>query len=484
MKQLFIGIDLGTGGIKVEVYDIDGNILAVGKGSISRQSAAEWFKALKEAIPDIVKRCTDCEKHVSVTSTSGTVLGVDIYGNILYGPSMYYERDEKAFEEVKNLPSIAKLGKKGVKVDPTSPIVKMYRLKKDKPDLYNKIRWFISPTTFMLYSLLYESENPWGEVYTDYTNALKFGLDITCTPPKWFEDVFHELGLDVEKLPNLAAVGEYIGIARSKFSEEVGLKGAHLYQGLTDGNAAAIAGGAVDIGDISIYTGSTTVPKVVVENIQEHPALYYHVHPIRGYLAGSASGFTGAFLLWFAEKVLGLNLDSVAEHLEKIPPGTEYLIFPYGDRAPHYDSLLTPAILDLKISEEPRELIAGRFIRSIMLGITLLENYYVELFEELFKLKTENIHVTGGGTKSKIWNKIRAAVYEKKVFIYGELVGSGIVVPLMIKNKFFTSIEEVKQKFIKPLEVIEPDPSWIEIYRKYREVFASRWLKLKELYRS
>jgi len=484
LKQLFIGIDLGTGGIKVEVYDIDGNILAVGKGSISRQSAAEWFKALKEAIPDIVKRCTDCEKHVSVTSTSGTVLGVDIYGNILYGPSMYYERDEKAFEEVKNLPSIAKLGKKGVKVDPTSPIVKMYRLKKDKPDLYNKIRWFISPTTFMLYSLLYESENPWGEVYTDYTNALKFGLDITCTPPKWFEDVFHELGLDVEKLPNLAAVGESIGIARSKFSEEVGLKGAHLYQGLTDGNAAAIAGGAVDIGDISIYTGSTTVPKVVVENIQEHPALYYHVHPIRGYLAGSASGFTGAFLSWFAEKVLGLSLDSVAEHLEKIPPGTEYLVFPYGDRAPHYDSLLTPAILDLKISEEPRELIAGRFIRSIMLGITLLENYYVELFEELFKLKTENIHVTGGGTKSKIWNKIRATVYEKKVFIYGELVGSGIVVPLMIKNKFFTSIEEVKQKFIKPLEVIEPDPSWIEIYRKYREVFASRWLKLKELYRS
>jgi sugar (pentulose or hexulose) kinase len=124
LKQLFIGIDLGTGGIKVEVYNIDGDTLAVGKSSISRQYADEWFKALKEAIPDIVKRCTDCEKHVSVTSTSGTVLGVDIYGNILYGPSMYYERDEKAFEEVKNLPSIAKLGKKGVKVDPTSPPLK------------------------------------------------------------------------------------------------------------------------------------------------------------------------------------------------------------------------------------------------------------------------------------------------------------------------------------------------------------------------
>lgn len=55
----------------------------------------------------------------------------------------------------------------------------------------------------------------------------------------------------------------------------MGLKGTRLYQGLTDGNAA-IAGDAVDIGDVSIYTGSTAVPKAVVSEVVEHPALYYH----------------------------------------------------------------------------------------------------------------------------------------------------------------------------------------------------------------
>ncbi|MCI4437700.1 MAG: FGGY-family carbohydrate kinase [Ignisphaera sp.] len=484
MRQLFIGIDLGTSGVKIEVYDVDGNVLGVGKGSISRQTVDEWFKALKEAVPDIVRRCSDCEKHVSVTSTSGTLLGVDAYGNVLYGPSMYYERDEKAFEEVKGLASIEKLGRKGVKVDPTSPIVKMYRLKRYNPDLYNKIRWFISPTTFILYSLLHGSEAPWEEVYMDYTNALKFGLDITSNPPKWFEEVFHDLDLDLEKLPRLAPVGEYIGVARSRLAEEMNLKGAHLYQGLTDGNAAAIAGGAVDLGDVSIYTGSTTVPKAVVEEMREHPALYYHVHPIKGYLAGSATGFTGAFLSWLAEKVLGTSLDSVSEYLERVEPGSEYLVFPYGDRAPHYDSRLLPAILGLKVSEEPREIIVARVIRSAMLGITLLENYYIELFEKLFNLSIESVHVTGGTTRSKVWNKIRAAVYGKKVYIYGETIGPGIVVPFIVRNKIIASIDEVKQKFIKPVEVVEPDPTWVEIYRRYRESFAIKWLRLLDVYKA
>lgn len=484
MKQLLIGVDLGTGGVKVEVYDVDGNIEAIGKASISRQSADEWLKAFKEAIPKIVKECIDCEKHLSITSTSGTTLGVDLYGNVIYGPSMYYERDDVVFNMVKNLPSISRLGKKGVKVDSTSPIVKIYRLKHDKPDLYNKVRWFLPPTTYMLYMLIYGNENPWEEVYTDYTNALKFGLDITSTPPRWFDEVFHELGFDLEKMPKLAPVGEFIGVARSRFAEESGLKGAKVYQGLTDGNAAALAGGAVDIGDVSIYTGSTTVPKAVVENIYEHPALYYHVHPIKGYLAGSASGFTGAFLSWFTEKVLGTTLDSVAEHIEKVSPGTEYIVFPYGDRAPYYDSSLVPALLNVKITDEPREIVVGRFVRSIMLSIALLENYYIELFENLFKFKLDTVHVTGGGTKSKTWNKIRAAVYGKKVLIYGELIGSGVLAPFLIRSKLYTSINEVKQKFIKPIEVVEPDKSWIEIYSRYRESFAKKWLKLSEVYKA
>lgn len=484
MKQLFIGIDLGSSGVRVEVYDIEGNLLSVGRESISSQSVDEWLKALKIAVPTIVKDCGDCEKHVSITSTSGTLVGVDDHGGVLVGPIMYYERDDEIFEKIKDFEVMKKLSDRSVKLDPTSPIVKIYRLSVSKPELYNKVRWFVSPTTYLLYRLFYREDELWNDVCMDYTNSLKFGLDITSFSPTWVEDPYIELGLDLSKLPRPVPVGDKIGAARSRYAEELGLKNAMLYQGLTDGNASALAGGTVDVGDTNIYSGSTTVPKIVVDRIVLHPVLYYHIHPIKGYLAGSATGFTGAFLSWFVEKVLGTDLGKVSEYLDKVEAGTEYLFFPYGDRSPFYDSSMQPALVGLRIIDEPREVILGRFVRSVMLGITLFENYYIDLFEELFNLKISCVHLTGGGTRSRLWNKIRASVYERKVAIHGDLVGPGIIVPFLIRNKFYSSIDEVKQKFIKPIESVEPVANMVKVYRQYKDLFMKKWAKLLELYKA
>lgn len=192
-------------------------------------------------------------KHLSITSTSGTLLGVDKYGEVLYGPVMYYERVEEVYKDIRGLSSIKMLNEKGVNVDSSSPIIKILYLKRVKPDVYNRVKWFVSPTTYILYRLLVREDDVWSEVYTDYTNALKFGLDITSFPPRWFELAYNELGLDIDKLPMLAPISEFIGVAKSRLAEEMGLAGAMLYQGLTDGNAAALAGGAIDIGDVNIY---------------------------------------------------------------------------------------------------------------------------------------------------------------------------------------------------------------------------------------
>ncbi len=482
MKDLFIGVDLGTSGIRVEVFDIDGNILAIGRESIQKQDVGTWLEALIRAVPKIVRECMDCEKHLSITSTSGTLLGVDKYGNVVWGPVMYYERFDDFYNTIKEKAVFKDAEYRGLKVDATSPIVKMMYLREVRPDDYLKVKWFISPATYILYRLLFKEGEEWKDVSIDYSNALKFGVDVTSKPPKWIDEIFHELDLDLSKMPSLTDVGSYVGEARSSLSEKAGLFNAKLYQGLTDGTAAAIAGGAIETGDINIYTGSTTVPKIVVEEIKFHPALYYHVHTLKGYLAGSATGFTGAFLSWFTEKVLGLSLSAIDEYAGKAEPGSEFLFYPYGDRAPLNNPHLLPAILGLKISDEDKETISGRFVRSILLGISLLENYYIELFESLFNTKTETINITGGGTKSKIWNEIRASVYGKKVAIFGEMIGSGIVVPLLLKNKFYTSISDVKNRFIRPLEIVSPNKRLESVYNKYKVNFITKWSKLIEFY--
>jgi len=71
-EELFIGIDLGRSGVRVEVYDILGNLIAEGREPLSKQTIDEWLLALAKAMPSAVKRCRDCKKYVAIDGTLGT----------------------------------------------------------------------------------------------------------------------------------------------------------------------------------------------------------------------------------------------------------------------------------------------------------------------------------------------------------------------------------------------------------------------------
>jgi len=479
---LLIGIDVGSSGVRVEIYDINGFPIATGRESIARQDVYEWLRAIEAAMPSIVKECKTCEKYVSVDSTSGTYIPVDEYGEPLTNPVMYYEKRPDIYNKIKIFPSIEMLARKGVTVDPASPIVKLYHMKLYNPGLYNRTRWIVPAATWILYRLCRKENEIWSDIETDYTNALKFGLDISSDKPKWFEEMFHELGLDIDKMPRPVPCGEYICEAMSRYAERIGLSKAKIFHGMTDGNASALAGGALKIGDVNIYSGSTTVPKIVTDKFITHQSIYYHIHPIKGYLAGAATGFTGAFLSWFIEKVLGINIEEAFRYIENVEPGTEFLFLPPGDRSPFYDPLMNAAIINLKVVDEPRSTVIGRFLRGIILGITLMENSYIELFRDLFNIDTDCIRLTGGGTKTRLWNIIRASIYGKKVEVYGDLVGLGTLIPLMLKAKLYPTIEKIEERFLRPIDVIEPDENLSNRYKGVKEIFMDLWKDLQKLY--
>uniref|UniRef100_A0A7J3I946 Carbohydrate kinase n=1 Tax=Ignisphaera aggregans TaxID=334771 RepID=A0A7J3I946_9CREN len=479
---LLIGIDVGSSGVRVEVYSPDGLLIAVGREPIGKQNTDEWLRAIDAAIPSIVRECKDCEKYVSVDSTSGTYIPTDIHGDPLTNPVMYYEKQPDTYNRIKLLPSIDALAKKGVTVDAASPIVKLYHMKLYNPGLYNSTRWIVPAATWILYRLCIREGEVWSNIETDYTNALKFGLDISSDTPKWFTEVFQELGLDVDKMPRPTPCGRYICEAASRYAERMGLLKAKVFHGMTDGNASALAGGALKVGDINIYSGTTTVPKIVTDKFIVHQAIYYHIHPIKGYLAGAATGFTGAFLTWFAEKIFGISIDEAFRYMENVVPGTEFLFLPPGDRSPFYNPLMNAALLNLKIVDEPRVTLIGRFLRSVVLGITLMENSYIELFKDLFGVEANRIRVTGGGTRARLWNLMRASIYGKRVEVYGDLVALGTLIPIMIESKLYPNIERIEERFLKPIDVIEPDDHLVNTYKNLRNIFTDVWRDLQKLY--
>jgi len=479
---MLVSIDLGTSAVKVAVYNLDGSLLELNKHPIQRQDPEEWIHAIEKAIPRVLKRGTDQEVFVTVDSTSGSFLMVDEYGNPLTKPSMYYEKDIEAYNLIKEKEAIKELSQRGVIIDPSSPLTRLYGIKKRFPNLYAKTKWIVPVTTWLLYRLCIREGEKWINIKTDFTNALKFGLDILKETPRYFTRVYDELELDINKMPDLAPSGEFICKAKSRWSERIGLYNSGVYQGMTDGVASALASGVLELGSVSVYSGSTTVIKMATKKLITHPSVYWHLHPLGGYLASVTTGFTGFYLSWMCE-LFSIEMNKVDQLVENIKIGDEFLFIPPGDRAPFYDPSINASILGLKISEnETREYTIGRFLRGFMIGLSLAENYLIHLLEKLSEVKAVEIGLSGGGVKSKVHNILRASIYRRTVKIYPDVINTGPLVPVLLKTHLYSNLNAIKEKFIKPIETIRPDPSLQEAYSKLREKYSNIWSMLKEIY--
>ena len=474
-----IGLDLGLSRLRYESYNLQGRVLRSGQGEIRKQEDLNWLTALRRAVPTRKDTIGREELIISAQSTSGTVLLVDKYGNEILPPLMYYERAVKEASEISTLKSAIALAQKGVTISSTSPVPKIIEASKKHPQRFAHLRWVISPTTWLLYKLAYPKGEVWKDICTDWTNGLKYGVDPTPEKPVWFEPFFQEAGVDLGHFPRLVPCGEELGDAKSELAEDLGLRGARLFQGMTEGNSAALGVGCLKEGDFGFSAGYATVFKYVSDRLKVHPALYYYKHPFKGYFAGAAP-VTGGMLKWFAEKVIGVTSEKAFSLAEQCAPGTEFSYFPQGDRSPFDDPKVGASFLGIWRDETTRELARGRVLRSMILGLTFHEYYYLNLFENIFGRKVERALITGEGTRSDWWNKLRASIYGVQVKVMEERPAIGALMPIVMRLKMFKDLEDAQGSLLRMSAVYEPDAELGFRYGKMRDTFFEKWRMIRE----
>jgi len=474
-----IGLDLGTTGVRYECYDIDGDNLASGRNKIREQTTEEWTRSLRSAVRNKKRFRASEQLLLSAQGTSGTVLLVDEYGNDVFKPIMYYEKAVDEYQKIEALEQVADLSRRGISISATSPLPKILRVKKTEPERFRKVRWILSPTVWLLYRLAYSEDEKWEQICTDWTNALKFGADLTQEQPLWFEPLFDATGISTDLLPRIVPCGEELGTARSRMAAKLGLRNATIFQGMTDGNAAALAVGCMREGDFGLSCGNTTVVKYVCSEMKTHQAIYYHKHPLGGYLAGAAP-VTAGMLDWFADKIMGIEIGKVFELAGNVEPGRECLYFPQGDRSPFDDPELGAAFLRVWPEESSRDAARARIFRSMVLGLTLFEYYYVTLFESLFNRTIQEAKITGGGTRSTWWNRLRASIYDFPVRVMEERPGIGALIPAILRLGLFKDLQELQNSLLRVVNVCQPDRTLGSKYVSSRDLFLKRWEKVRE----
>lgn len=116
MEKYFMGIDCGTGSVRVAIFDVSGKNLGYSiseygttypKNGWAEQNCDEWFSALKTAIPDCIKKSGLTAQDISAIccdATTNTLVYLDGNGNSVRNPILWM--DVRATEEANFIDTI------------------------------------------------------------------------------------------------------------------------------------------------------------------------------------------------------------------------------------------------------------------------------------------------------------------------------------------------------------------------------------------
>lgn len=115
----------------------------------------------------------------------------------------------------------------------------------------------------------------------------------------------------------------------------------------------------------------------------------------------------------------------------------------------------------------------GHFVRAILEGIAFIVRRNIEVVEEL-GIQVKEIRCTGGGSRSAVWNEIKAGITGKPVLVMANeeaaCLGSAIVAGVGVG--LFRGIEEACERFVQVKSRFEPDPKIVELYSREYEKYV------------
>ncbi len=359
--RLFIGIDLGTSGVRVCVIDTLGQIIstcALGLPAPSvdgvrvEQSPKLWWRAVEQLLKQITQQPFAPElTAMAIDGTSGSVLLTDDCHNPI-GPALMYN-DARAHNEAKLLASHAPsdCGAHG----PTSSLAKLLWLQKQNP---TGSRRCLHQADWILGRLM----GKYG--VTDENNALKLGYDPQhrCWP-EWLDS----LKVNRHWLPDVCPAGQVVGLIDPQIADRLGLaRHIRMVSGTTDSIAGLVAAGARHPGDAVTSLGSTLVLKIIATFPLFSPEHGVYSHRLGDYwLVGGASNSGGAVLRQFFSQA---ELDAMTPRLRPDrPTGLDYYPLPApGERFPIADPAMPP-----RLTPRPQDPL--RFFQGLLEGIANIE---------------------------------------------------------------------------------------------------------------
>ena len=354
--------------------------------------------------------------------------------------------------------------------------VKILWLKRHQPEIFALTRHYMLLEDYIIHRLT-------GRFVTDKTIiADSYFYDMRSQD--WYSPMMDYLGLTEEMMPTVLDPCEPVGTVSAKISQETGLASKTVVvAGAMDQIAGAIGAGNIKPGVITETTGTALAIGVTGNGkLEEYttsglPVLFHAVKDAYFLMPWLGSG--GLTLQWFAQ-----NLSENGKHdfkalttlAEKIPAGAEGLImlpFLVGATCPEFDSSARGVFFGITPGHT-----RGHFVRAILEAIGYAIRANLDLIRTI-GIPVSCIRSLGGGSKSRLWNQIKADVcgIEISSMDVEDAASLGAALMAGVGVKAYESLETTAaSRFIRTKEIFYPDCTnknvYDEGYRKYRQIYT------------
>lgn len=486
------GLDIGTTGCKITVYNEKGEFLyksykeydATRTSEGHELSGETVWASVKEVIADAADNVKDINS-IGVTSFGESFVIVDENDNILM-PSMLYT-DPRGAQECASL--VEKLGKEFI-IDSTAlnphsmySLPKIMWIKNNMPEIYGKAKHILLYQDFIVYMLS-------GTAQIDYslaTRAMAFDLKSL----DWNDDILKAAGIEKELLSKPVPSGTSAGKVRPNIAEALGLsQDTIIVSCCHDQLAAAIGAGAFESGTAVDGTGTVECIIPVFDNLPDLRIMSksnYAVvpHVIKNKYVCYAFSYTGGALLkWyrdnFAQKELelaaatGKSVYTILESKVKDDP-SGILVLPHfaGAATPYMDSGSKGCISGVTLEHTSMDI-----YKALMEGVTYEMMLNIELLSEA-GIKINHLKATGGGSLSKVWLQIKSDLLNIPMISLGEseIGAMGSVILAGIATGVFNSLESASDLFLGESKAYYPrkdqHDKYMELYDKYKNLYNS-----------
>ncbi|HEY6980558.1 xylulokinase [Reyranella sp.] len=412
---MYLGIDIGTSGVKAIVMDERDQPVAQTAAplSVSRprplwaeQAPEDWWRAVEEALDSLAARSPEAMAAVRAVGLSGQMLGVTLLDGAdrPLRPALLWN-DGRATAEGAELeqrfPDFAE--RVGCRAMPGFSAPKILWLARHEPASLARARQVLLTKDYIRLRLT-------GEAASDRADS-SATLLMDTRAGDWLDGLLAACGIGRAMLPRLVDSAETAGIVRPHLAARWHLpKGTPLAGGGGDNMCAGIGVGAVHPGDAYIGLGTSGV--YFVANDRFIPAtsagMHTHRHAVAGLFCQHAVVLSaGASLAWVGSLLRAPDLAGLMAEVEaaKMMPAETPVFTPYlgGERTPHDDPTLTATFSGLTHQTGPLAL-----VQAVMEGVALaVADGHGALIESGAPIG--EVSLTGGGARSALWASLVAA---------------------------------------------------------------------------